>query len=60
MTRFPSLQGVASKLTQVIKSSRMYHGMGVNVVIVKIEPGEIQFFYLQMILVTKQLVVRKY
>jgi len=46
-------------LKWVIKSSRLYHGMRVNVVIVRIEPMEIQFVVRQMIiLVTKQLVIR--
>jgi hypothetical protein len=38
----------------------MYHGMRVNIAIVRIEPMEIQFVVLQMILVTNQLVVRRY
>ena len=45
-------------LKMVIKISRLYHGMRVNVVIVRIEPRAIQFVVWQMLLVTKELVAR--
>ena len=45
-------------LKRVIKISRLYYGRRVNVVIVRIEPRAIQFVVWQMLLVTKELIVR--